>query len=608
MRFPVVAWVFFVFTALISVSCEEAERKGTFSLDFVWGDDRPDAGETLYVWGQVFRVQEDARIAVEDSPIVPFDTNQGTLLVFENVPNGESLMLTVAFTADQDKESLPLYFGESKTFALEPGRDTVVSVEVSLSPAPALVYEDDNGQDVAFSFLGTTGPATCSDCYAASETVGIRFESLHAAQVVLSNFSDFPEGKRSVFELDDLEQDESGAATIAEWNLNEGLEDIGDGQRTVYMKLVHSLGYESGLYRRSLTLDTEAPADAAVEAVDPLVFAETPEDLAVEMIFAVVGEKEMIVEACSEGCTEEEDRIDGGIFACSSNEERHCLSAVEEWIPFETSGWISFASDEVKKVRVKFRDWAHNETDWVVFAFDGVALMDLPWVDIPGGTFTMGCVPGDGNCYDEYPVHTVTISPFQILAKEVTYGDYRKMTGHWPSNRFLCTEDSDNWDACPGFHVSWYIAKSFCLSIGGRLPSESEWEYAARAETTTIYPCGNDEACLDEIAWYMDNSDIKGHIPGLKKPNDFGLYDMIGNASEWVEDCLHMENGYNMGYQGAPNDGSPWVENCHENYKITRGGDIFSSPHSLASSRRNFLKAGDTALFTGFRCVRDYEP
>ncbi len=600
----VTVWVIFVVSVFGLTSCEETESEGTFALEFVWGEDRPDSEDTLFVWGQVFRVQEDERIAVADSTIVPFDTAQGTQLAFENVPNHESLMLTVTFSSVQDKESRPLYFGESKTFSLEPGRHVTVPIEVSLSSAPE-VTSDNNG-DIFFSFLGATGPEECSDCYTSSETVGLQFEAHRADEVILSNFSDFPEGKRSVFSLNDLEKDENGLFTVAEWNLNDGLEDTGDGQRTVYMKLVNALGYESSLYSRSLVLDTEAPTDAAVEADTSELFAETAEELAVEMIFAAVGEKEMIVEACSEDCTEEENRFPGGIVTCSSTEDRHCLSAVEQWIPFETSGWISFATDDVKNIRVKFRDYAHNETDWVVFAFDSVALMDLPWVDIPGGTFSMGCTSGDANCYDEYPAHTVTIQPFQMLAKEVTYGDYRKMTGHWPSNRFLCTEDSDNWDACPGFHISWHVAKSFCLSIGGRLPSEAEWEYAARAKTGTIYPCGNDITCVDEIAWYIDNSDIKGHIPGLKTPNAFGLYDMMGNACEWVEDCLHMENGYNMGYVGAPNDGSPWIDDCHENYKITRGGDIFSSSSQLASSRRGFLKAGDTALFTGFRCVRDY--
>jgi len=104
----------------------------------------------------------------------------------------------------------------------------------------------------------------------------------------------------------------------------------------------------------------------------------------------------------------------------------------------------------------------------------------------------------------------------------------------------------------------WYEAKEFCELVGGRLPSEAEWEYAARAGTTTKYYCGDAPSCLDGIAWYFDNSNNQTHPVGQKTPNAFGLYDMLGNVWEWVADCRHDN------YNDAPPTGGVWA-----------GGDCF---------------------------------
>jgi formylglycine-generating enzyme required for sulfatase activity len=113
----------------------------------------------------------------------------------------------------------------------------------------------------------------------------------------------------------------------------------------------------------------------------------------------------------------------------------------------------------------------------------GVA--ELDWVSIPGGTFSMGCSAGDGDCQpQESPAHPVTVAAFEMTATEVDQQAYHDQTGESPSTTFC--------PACAVTYVTWDQAAAFCAAVGGRLPSEAEWEYAARAGTTTRYYCGDE--------------------------------------------------------------------------------------------------------------------
>jgi formylglycine-generating enzyme required for sulfatase activity len=149
----------------------------------------------------------------------------------------------------------------------------------------------------------------------------------------------------------------------------------------------------------------------------------------------------------------------------------------------------------------------------------------LTYVWIPAGSFMMGCSPGDNECGDdEKPPHEVNITKgFWIGQTEVTQEAYEKVTGKKLSNykgaRF------------PVEQVTWTDAQSYCGRAGMRLPTEAEWEYAARAGSTqSLY------GELSAIAWHEGNSGVGTHEVGQKAPNAWGLYDTIGNVWEWTLD------------------------------------------------------------------------
>ncbi|MBM4398589.1 MAG: SUMF1/EgtB/PvdO family nonheme iron enzyme, partial [Deltaproteobacteria bacterium] len=185
----------------------------------------------------------------------------------------------------------------------------------------------------------------------------------------------------------------------------------------------------------------------------------------------------------------------------------------------------------------------------------------IEWVTIPGGRFRMG-----GAAFDnEKPVHEVTVRRFQMARTEVTVAQYRACV-----QAVACTEPgtggSCNWgvagrDAHPVNCVSWDQAAAFSAWVGGRLPTEAEWEYAARGGTT-----GDTYGALDEVAWYASNSGGGTKPAGLKRANAHGLHDMLGNVWEWVQDCWHGS------YGGAPSDGSAWESGCSGSARVFRGG------------------------------------
>jgi formylglycine-generating enzyme required for sulfatase activity len=210
----------------------------------------------------------------------------------------------------------------------------------------------------------------------------------------------------------------------------------------------------------------------------------------------------------------------------------------------------------------------------------------LKYVWIPPGSFNMGCSPGDTDCHsDEKTSHMVTLTKgFYLGQTPVTKSAYKRVTGTDPK-----------YVTGPRGPVvgGWTEADGYCKAIGGRLPTEAEWEYAARAGTT-----GSRYGDLDKIAWYEANS--KGfHDVGQKRANEWGLFDMLGNVAQWVADwyneCYYLTNNNWQDPIGPPEGGG----------KVVRGFSWVGGPRSMRVSLRNWHPSTESFVFDGFRCAAE---
>ncbi len=191
---------------------------------------------------------------------------------------------------------------------------------------------------------------------------------------------------------------------------------------------------------------------------------------------------------------------------------------------------------------------------------------------IPGGTFWMGCVPGDGECFgDEKPRHQVTVSPFWMDTHEVTVAQYEECVNAGVCKVPFVDEGGEyyNWGR-PGRRnhpvngVDWSDAVGYCEWRGKRLPTEAEWEYAARGGKEGEVRYGQ----LDSVAWYEGNSGGRTHPVGQKLPNGYGLYDMLGNVWEWCWDW------YDDGYYGRSPSRDPRGPESGTS-RVLRGGSWY---------------------------------
>ena len=158
-------------------------------------------------------------------------------------------------------------------------------------------------------------------------------------------------------------------------------------------------------------------------------------------------------------------------------------------------------------------------------------------------------------------------------------------------------------DDCPVEIVSWNDAQEFARRLSQktgkqyRLPSEAEWEYAARAGSSTKWSFGDSEYQLGDYAWFSANSQKTKRV-AQKSPNAFGLFDMYGNVWEWVQDCWHDN------YVGAPTDGSAWTTGCNNNRRVLRGGSWINDPALLRSDGRFSNTPDFRFIHIGLRLAR----
>jgi formylglycine-generating enzyme required for sulfatase activity len=242
--------------------------------------------------------------------------------------------------------------------------------------------------------------------------------------------------------------------------------------------------------------------------------------------------------------------------------------------------------------------------------------VEMVW--LPGGQFTMGSNEGNP---DEAPAHPVTVGPFAIDKYPVTHDLFVKVElpnpSHWQDNPRKPVE-----------RVRWRDAKRYCnerslleglkpcynektpnwdcdfSASGYRLPTEAEWEYAARAGSEGPYDFGPADR-LRQYAWFADNAERTTHPVGQKKPNGWGLHDMYGNVSQWCEDVYdpaYYKTSPAVDPHGPPNPG-------RDVKRVLRGGNWKSSPETCRASYRQGERTGDSDAcfntdYCGLRCVR----
>lgn len=232
----------------------------------------------------------------------------------------------------------------------------------------------------------------------------------------------------------------------------------------------------------------------------------------------------------------------------------------------------------------------------------GIVDKELPeLVFVQGGTFTMGDTFGGGED-DEKPTHKVTLNDFYMSQTEVTVKQYRAYCKAIGTSLPLAPDFG--WqDNHPMVYVSWNDAVDYCkwlslkLNRNITLPTEAQWEYAARGGNRSKGYKYAGSINISDVAWYEDNSGNKTHPVGKKQPNELGLYDMSGNAEEWCQDW------YDQGYYNNSSSQNPKGPGSGDWGRVIRGGSwTFSADHCRVSNRSRKGTPGGNS-FTGFRVV-----
>lgn len=231
---------------------------------------------------------------------------------------------------------------------------------------------------------------------------------------------------------------------------------------------------------------------------------------------------------------------------------------------------------------------------------DIISAIESRMIKVDGGTYTMGCAnEKDTSCYYwEKPAHKVTLKDFYMAKYPVTQKEWEAMMSYNP--------DFKNCPDCPVENITWNEAKQFVEKLAMlsgksyRLPTEAEWEYAAKGGSNSkgyVYAGSNN---IDLVAWYRNNSAKNTHPVGKLAPNELGLYDMTGNVWQWCSDWFDGEY-----YIHSPERNPLGPDGTSDNYRVVRGGSWwYEAPHCRIVNRDRYpTDAKDDDV--GFRLARD---
>ena len=219
--------------------------------------------------------------------------------------------------------------------------------------------------------------------------------------------------------------------------------------------------------------------------------------------------------------------------------------------------------------------------------------VNIEMIEVDGGTFQMGSNDGES---DEKPIHSVTLISYFIGKYPVTQAQWKAVMG--ASTTLSNPSNNKNCDNCPVENVSWDDVSGFIVGLNRqtgkkyRLPTEAEWEYAARGGNRSQGYTYSGSNTIDNVAWCKDNSSSKTHPVGEKQANELGIYDMSGNVWEW---CSDWYDAYSSGSQTnptGPNSGSN---------RVLRGGSWINNATNCRVVYRNFAAPSHRSFLIGFR-------
>ncbi len=226
--------------------------------------------------------------------------------------------------------------------------------------------------------------------------------------------------------------------------------------------------------------------------------------------------------------------------------------------------------------------------------------LGIRWIVVAGGNFRMG--NDNGLSPDESPEHDVHVDSYFISATEITFAQYDRFCE--ATNRLKAKDNRWGRDSMPVVNVNWNDAYEYCrwasklTGSSVRLPTEAEWEFAARGGAKSLHYSFSGGNHAETVGWYAENSGKKAHVVAGKTPNELGIYDMTGNVWEWCADWYGDEY-YSVSPKNNPK--GPLTGQFH----VLRGGSWGSTEEYCHVTTRSYLKSDYISVGNGFRVVKD---